>query len=42
MGNGVLSPQVETLDVFVELFSGIESETHPVTPRTKRRTETDE
>jgi signal transduction histidine kinase len=24
MGNGVLSPQVETLDVFVELFSGIE------------------
>jgi len=29
MGNGVLSPQVETLDVFVELFSGIESETQP-------------
>ena len=29
MGNGVLSPQVETLDVFVELFSEIESETHP-------------
>jgi signal transduction histidine kinase len=29
MGNGVLSPQVETLDVFVELFSGIESETEP-------------
>ncbi|HEY2603803.1 MAG TPA: GAF domain-containing protein [Thermoleophilaceae bacterium] len=29
MGNGVLSPQVETLDVFVELFSEIESETEP-------------
>jgi len=29
MGNGVLSPQIETLDVFVELFSEIESETHP-------------
>ena len=29
MGNGVLSPQVETLDVFVELFSEIESETNP-------------
>jgi signal transduction histidine kinase len=29
MGNGVLSPQAETLDVFVELFSEIESETHP-------------
>jgi signal transduction histidine kinase len=29
MGNGVLSPQVETLDVFVELFSEIESETAP-------------
>jgi len=29
MGNGVLSPQVGTLDVFVELFSEIESETHP-------------
>jgi signal transduction histidine kinase len=29
MGNGVLSPQVETLDVFVELFSEIESETGP-------------
>jgi signal transduction histidine kinase len=27
MGNGVLSPQVETLDVFVELISEIESET---------------
>ena len=29
MGNGVLSPQVETLDVFVELISEIESETAP-------------
>lgn len=29
MGNGVLSPQVGTLDVFVELFSEIESETEP-------------
>src|SRR3954463_13847763 len=29
MGNGVLSPQVETLDVVVELFSEIESETAP-------------
>lgn len=29
MGNGVLSPEVETLDLFVELFSEIESETAP-------------
>jgi signal transduction histidine kinase len=29
MGNGVLSPQVGTLDVFVELFSEIEKETEP-------------
>jgi signal transduction histidine kinase len=29
MGNGVLSPQVETLDVFVELLSEIETESSP-------------
>ena len=29
MGNGVLSPQVETLDVFVELLSQIETESSP-------------
>jgi signal transduction histidine kinase len=29
MANGVLSPQVETLDLFVELFSEIESKTSP-------------
>src|SRR5919204_3279676 len=29
MGNGVFSPQVETLDVFVELLSEIETESSP-------------
>jgi len=29
MGNGVLSPRVETLDVLVELLSGIDTETGP-------------